>query len=476
MNALTQRSIREHLISLQQGDYTAEELLSAYLENLDLREHEVGAFLTLDRDGAHDTARHIDEKRANGEHVGALAGIPFALKDNFCTKGMRTTCASKMLEHYVPPFDATAVAKLKQADGVLLGKLNMDEFAMGSSTERSALGVTRNPLSPDRVPGGSSGGSAAAVAAGEVAFALGSDTGGSVRQPAAFCGVVGFKPTYGAISRYGLIAMASSLDSVGILARTVDDAETVYSQVAGFDVNDATSRHTNFCPLGDTALGKLRVGVVRELMEGDLISSDVKDAMHRAIAFLSSQGAVIEEVTLPDPEAALAAYCVISAAESSSNLARYDGICYGHRTLNETDLFSLYSNSRAESLGEEVKRRILFGGYMLSKEKRPMYYERACRARIEIRRQTFDRLKHYDLLLTPSAPTVAFLRGEVQSAVQQRMADMCSVWASLAGLPAISIPFGRDACGLPIGIQLTAKPFAEAFLLSVARRLEEAGR
>jgi len=476
MKELTERSIRAHLSALAQGDYTAEELLSAYLKNVDRREPEVGAFLTLDRDGAFDAARRIDEKRASGKNVGSLAGIPFALKDNFCTKGMRTTCASKMLEHYVPPFDATAVARLKQADGVLLGKLNMDEFAMGSSTEGSALGVTRNPISLDRVPGGSSGGSAAAVAAGEVAFALGSDTGGSVRQPAAFCGVVGFKPTYGAISRYGLIAMASSLDSVGILTRSVDDAEVVYSHLAGYDEHDATSRRLAFHPISDVGFCNLRVGVVRELMEGTLVSSDVQNAMHRAIAFLSSQGATIEEVTLPEPEAALAAYCVISAAESSSNLARYDGICYGHRTLKEADPYSLYSNSRAEALGVEVKRRILFGGYMLSKEKRPMYYERACRARIEIRRQMLNRLEHYDLLLTPSTPTVAFLRGARQSAVQQRMADLCSVWASLAGLPAISIPFGKDPDGMPIGIQLTAKPFAEAFMLSVARRLEEAGR
>jgi len=473
MNQLWKRGVTEHLSALAAKEYSAKELVCAYLAEIEKQEPVTGAFLTLDPDGALEAARLSDMRRAKGEQVGALEGIPFAVKDNFCTKGIRTTCGSRMLAEYIPPFDATVVARLKDAGAVLLGKLNMDEFAMGSSTESSALGITRNPLDPDRVAGGSSGGSAAAVAACEIPFSLGSDTGGSIRQPAAFCGVVGFKPTYGAISRYGLIAMASSLDSVGIVSQNVDDAATVFDCVAGKDEKDATSlARSPIAP--DVHLGELRVGVVRELCVGESVSASVRASVESAGRLLSLCGACVEEVSLPSPEAALAAYCVLSAAEASSNLARYDGIAYGHRSSDEEDLFSVYANSRTEGFGTEVKRRILFGGYMLSLEKRGIYYERACRARADVAQKMKQLLQTYDLLLMPTAPTTAFLRGSVPSTAEQRRSDLCSAYASLAGLPSISLPFGKDDHGLPIGIQLCAGFGEDQRLLSVAKLFLEA--
>lgn len=473
MNELINRGVAEHLSSLAKHEYSCEDLVRAYLAEIERKEKTVGAFLTLDVNGAIDAARASDQRRANGEALGALDGIPFAVKDNFCTKALRTTCASKMLEHYVSPFDATAVLHLKNAGAVLLGKLNMDEFAMGSSTENSALGITQNPIAPDRVPGGSSGGSAAAVAACEVPFALGSDTGGSIRQPASFCGVVGFKPTYGAISRYGLIAMASSLDSVGIISQTAADAALIFDCIAGKDERDATSIDLPSFEKDRTSLRGLRIGVVRELCETPSVSAEIALTMEKAVECFGRQGALAEDVSLPSPDAALAAYCVLSAAESSSNLARYDGIAYGFQTECSGDLFSLYANSRAEALGDEVKRRILFGGYMLSKENRGLYYERANRARLDIKQKMKSLLEHYDLLLMPTAPTTAFPRGAKWTAAEQRRADLCSVYSSLAGLPSVSLPFGTDARGLPIGIQLTANTGKDRYLLALSSLLEE---
>lgn len=473
MSRMTSRSLVQHVRALHQKEYSAEELTRAYLDRIALREAEVGAFLTLDPEGALAAARASDARRTAGEPLSALDGIPFALKDNFCTKGMLTTCGSRMLANFVPPYNATVVERLHAAGAVLFGKLNMDEFAMGSTTETSALGVTRNPIAPDRVPGGSSGGSAAAVAAGEVSFALGSDTGGSVRQPAAFCGVVGLKPTYGVISRYGMIAMASSLDCVGLVTRSAADACPIFSVLAGRDPRDATS-----CDLPQGARGAvdslrgLRIGVVRELMEDDSIAPAIHARLQEAVQFFAEQGARIVEVSLPSPDVALAAYCVISAAEASSNLARYDGICFGKRTAKDEDLFSLYANSRAEGFGSEVKRRILFGSYMLSEGKRTLYYDRACNARAAIRTAMTQLVGQCDLILTPTTPTTAFARGGGLTPAQRRRADLCAVYSSLAGLPAVSVPVGCDENGLPIGLQLTAEPFAEALLLSVAKRLE----
>ena len=473
---LIHRSICEHAEALAKREYSATELTRAYLARIGEQEPTVGAYLTLDAEIALRDAAASDARRERGEARGAFDGIPYALKDNFCTAGLRTTCASRMLEHFVPSYDAAVVSKLKAAGAILLGKANMDEFAMGSATETSALGVTRNPIHPDFVPGGSSGGSAAAVAAHEAAFALGSDTGGSVRQPAAYCGVVGMKPTYGLISRFGMIALASSLDCVGLVTKTAEDCSLLLSLLAGRDERDMTS----VCPADidfSCAPGKrdrkLRVAIVRELMCEGEVSPAVMAATEGAIHALKACGYEIGEVSLPSPDAALAAYCVISAAEASSNLARYDGVSFGRRAESAEDLFSLYANSRSEGFGTEVKRRILFGTYMLSEGKRALYYDRAVQARVHIRKAMEEILERYDLILTPTTPAAAFRRGNVLSPTQRRRADLCAVYSSLAGLPAVSVPFGVNAEGLPLGVQLTGAAFSEGLLLEVARRLEE---
>lgn len=471
---MVNRTLAEHAAALDAREYSSVELTQAYLAEIEAKDAQVGAYLTVDAEGALALARLSDERRAKGSLLGRLDGIPFAVKDNFCTEGLRTTCASGMLEHYVPPFDATAVARLKAAGAVLLGKLNMDEFAMGSSGENSALRLTRNPCALDRVAGGSSCGSAAAVASHQAAFALGSDTGGSIRQPAAFCGVVGFKPTYGAISRSGLIAMASSLDSVGVLSGTCADARLVFDMIAGRDEKDFTSFDLPENERTIDSLKGLTVGLVRDLCTDEAVSDEVRASVESAAEAFRAWGATVKEVSLPSPDAALAAYCVLSAAESSSNLARYDGIAYGYRAKQDGDVASLYSASRGEGFGVEVKRRILFGGYMLSEEKRGLYYERACFARAALKQQTDALFETCDLLLMPSSPTTAFPCGTKWSAAEQRRADLCAVYASLAGLPAVSIPFGRDRDGLPIGIQLSARGSQDRFLLRAAELLGEA--
>lgn len=476
MNELLKRSIAEHSAALGRGEYSSQELTHAYLDAIMERDGEIGAYLTVDAENAMRAAREADGRRADGAVRGMLDGIPYALKDNFCTRGLRTTCASRMLENFVPPYDATVVTRLRDAGAILLGKTNMDEFAMGSSTETSKLGVTRNPVNTRYVPGGSSGGSAAAVAAHEAVFSIGSDTGGSVRQPAAFCGVIGMKPTYGVISRYGMVALASSLDCVGLFTHTAADCGAVLSALVGKDCMDATSvahPSADFSAVGARDGRPLRVAVVRELLDGGEVSDAMRHATEQAIEALKRYGAEICSVSLPSPEAALATYCVLSAAEASSNLARYDGITYGRRTASETDLFSTYANSRAEGFGSEVKRRILFGTYMLSEGKRELYYERACRARQEICLRMQEILEDVDIILNPTTPTAAGLFGAQQSPAKRRRADLCAVYASLAGLPAVSVPFGRNPEGMPIGVQLTAAPFAEGLLLRVARLLEE---
>lgn len=476
MNELVRRSLTEHRAALDRREYSSVELTHAYLNEIERREPIVGAFLTLNTEKAIQTAAQADARFAKGEGRGMLDGIPYALKDNFCTRGLRTTCASKMLADFVPPYDASVVTRLSDAGAILLGKVNMDEFAMGSTTETSALGVTRNPVNPDYVPGGSSGGSAAAVAALEVPFALGSDTGGSVRQPAAFCGVLGMKPTYGVISRYGMIALASSLDCVGLLTRTSDDCGAVLSCLVRRDEKDATSvMHPNSQFFKNERISErpLRVAVVRELLEDDGISSDIRCATVRAIEVLRERGAELGEVSLPSPEAALAAYCVISAAEAASNLARYDGIRYGRTIDGADDLFSLYAKSRSESFGVEVKRRILFGTYMMTEDKRDLYYDRAREARGRIRERMYQILRQYDLILTPTTPTAAFKRGSALTPTQRRRADLCAVYASLAGLPALSVPFGRNTDGLPLAVQLVGAPYSEGLLLETAKCLEE---
>lgn len=475
-NELLLLSLIEQSDALARGEISSRDLTRAYLAEIERREALVGAYLTVDAEGALRAADASDKRRAHGETLGRLDGIPYAAKDNFCTKGLRTTCGSLFLREFVPPYDATVIARLRDAGAILLGKLNMDEFAMGSSGELSPLGNTRNPIDPAFVAGGSSSGSAAAVAANEASFSLGSDTGGSVRQPAAFCGVLGLKPTYGVLSRYGLVEMASSLDAVGLVGRRAADLAVVMDCLVGKDALDATSRthpDPSFSSLGP--IPPLRVAVVRELMTGDAIAPSVARACRQAVELLAAQGAWVEEVSLPSPDLALASYCVLSAAESASNMARYDGVRYGTRVSNAATLQDFYAENRSFGFGKEVKRRILFGSYMLTRGKRELYYDAARAARNAITEQMHALLRKYDLILNPTAPTGAFRCGSGLSPSMERRADLCAVYASLAGLPAISIPFGCDENAMPLGMHFTAARFCEKRLLAVARLFEEVG-
>ena len=475
MNKILERSVFEHAEAMAAGEYSSYELTNAFLERIAVRDKEIGAYLSVDGEGAKKAALESDKRRKDGKTLGILDGIPFSLKDNICVKGLPLTCGSKMLEHYVSPYDATVTERLRSAGAVLLGKNNMDEFAMGSSTAYSALGTTRNPHDLTCVPGGSSGGSAAVVAGGMAVFSLGTDTGGSVRQPAAFCGVWGMKPTYGLLSRYGVAAMATSLDCVGVMSRTPEDSAAILSALVGKDARDATSRESD--QLTDWKdmkfpTAELRIAVMSAFDESNL-ERDVWNALQEAKEGFARLGAVIETVDLPLPEEALASYAVLSATEASSNLARYDGVHYGYRSEKTTTLSELYENSRGEGFGMEVKRRILFGTDMLLLGNRERYYLRAQSVRERIRLEMMKLLERYDLILTPTAPTVAFGREETPTPKQLYNADLCTVYASLACLPALSVPFGKGERGLPLAVQLTARPFAERFLLAVAKRLSE---
>jgi aspartyl-tRNA(Asn)/glutamyl-tRNA(Gln) amidotransferase subunit A len=436
----------------------------------------LNSFIRIDADAARKAARAIDANRARGRDLHELAGIPFAHKDIFCTKDITTTCGSRMLQDFVPPYDAQVVEKLAQAGAVSIGKTNMDEFAMGSSNENSAFGAVRNPWDPTRVPGGSSGGSAAAVAAGIVPYATGTDTGGSIRQPAAFCGITGLKPTYGRVSRYGMIAYASSLDCAGVLARSAADCAAVFDTIAGADPRDATSVER---PWERTAsalsqpLAGLRVGVAREYF-GSGVQSDVAERVHAALHELERAGATLVDVTLPSAHHAIAAYYVIAPAEASSNLARYDGVRFGHRTTQARSLDELYSLSRAEGFGAEVQRRILVGTYALSAGYYDAYYLRAQKVRRLIAEDFAAAFANVDLIAGPTAPTTAFRLGEKSGdALAMYAADVNTVAVNLAGLPAISVPAGFAADGLPVGLQLIAPAFAEARLLNAAHQLQQ---
>ncbi|MBL8297852.1 MAG: Asp-tRNA(Asn)/Glu-tRNA(Gln) amidotransferase subunit GatA [Rhodanobacteraceae bacterium] len=437
----------------------------------------LNSFIRLDADAARGAARSIDAMRANGSDLQPLAGIPFAHKDIFCTRGIATTCGSRMLQNFVPPYDAHVVERLAQAGAVSIGKTNMDEFAMGSSNESSAYGAAANPWDHTRVPGGSSGGSAAAVAAGIVPFATGTDTGGSVRQPAAFCGITGLKPTYGRVSRYGMIAYASSLDCAGVLARSAADCAVVLDAIAGFDARDATSVER---PGERTAaalsqpLAGLRIGVAREYFSGG-VQADVADRVHAALRELQRCGATLVDIGLPNAHHAIAAYYVIAPAEASSNLARYDGVRYGHRAAQARSLDELYSLSRAEGFGAEVQRRILVGTYALSAGYYDAYYLRAQKVRRLIAEDFATAFAGVDLIAGPTAPTTAFRIGEKSGdALAMYAADVNTVAVNLAGLPAISVPAGFADDGLPVGLQLIAPAFAEARLLNAAHQLQQA--
>lgn len=472
---LYQRSASELSVMLQNREISAEELLQSILTRIAEKEPRVQAYLAMNP-SALEQARGIDRARAAGAAMHPLAGIPVAVKDNITVREMPTTCASRMLENYVSPFDAHAVEKLRNAGMIVIGKTNMDEFAMGSSTETSWFHNTCNPWDPTRVPGGSSGGSAAAVAAGEAVLALGSDTGGSVRQPAAFCGVVGLKPTYGRVSRWGLIAFASSLDQIGVMARTVEDASLLYEVIAGHDPKDATSLQDTD-PLGrkqlDGDVRGLRIGIPKEFFaEGT--DAEVSAAVHDALDLLERNGAVLKPLSLPETRSAVSAYYLISSAEASSNLARFDGVRYGYRTAEYGNLAQMMERSRSEGFGDEVKRRIMLGTFALSAGHYDAYYRRAAAAQDRIRQELADVFQEVDCIATPTAPAPAPCFGTHQDdPVKRYRADLCTVTANLAGVPAISVPCGMTAGGLPIGMQLMGAQLQEGLLLRAAHRYEQ---
>ncbi len=461
---------------LQQGEVSSVEITRSVFQRIAAIDDRIGAYLLVDEPAAIAQAESADSRRANGETVSPVAGIPIGLKDLLSTEGMITTCASRMLENYVPAYDATVVSRLRQAAAVFTGKLNMDEFAMGSSNENSAYRQTKNPWNTGCVPGGSSGGSAAAVAADECIAALGSDTGGSIRQPASFCGVVGLKPTYGRVSRYGLVAFASSLDQIGTLTKSVADASILLGEIAGYDPHDSTSVNL---PVPDYLAGLqpdikgLKVGIPKEYFSGD-IHPEVRAAVQQATAIFTSLGAEIDEVSLPHTEYAVATYYLVATAEASSNLARYDGVKYGYRVPDADGLLDMYCKTRALGFGPEVKRRIMLGTYALSAGYYDAYYKKAQQIRTLIKQDFEQVFSHCDLILSPVSPTPAFKIGEkVADPLAMYLSDILTIPVNLAGLPAISVPCGFSSGGLPIGLQLIARPFAEDCLLQAAHHYEQ---
>ena len=463
MSQLTLLTIAEMRAKLDSREISSAELTEAFLSDIEAKEKEIGAFVSVTASDAREAAAQCDTQ----EKKGVLHGIPCAIKDNICTKGIKTTCSSKMLADFVPCYDATVIEKLKEQGFVMLGKLNMDEFAMGSTTENSAFHPTKNPVNTAYVPGGSSGGSAAAVAAGFAPYTLGSDTGGSIRQPAAFCGVVGMKPTYGAVSRFGLVAFASSLDQIGPLTKNVYDNALVFSAINGHDPKDATSIADGYAD----CLSEIRDGVrgmkialpLEFFAEG--IDSEVKNAIFAAAKRFEALGASISEVKMPALKDALPAYYVISSAEASSNLARFDGVRYGHRAQNYNDIGELYKNTRNEGFGDEVKRRIMLGTFALSSGYYDAYYKKALQARSLIINEYDKVFEKYDFILSPVAPTPAYKLGaKTGNPIEMYLGDIYTVPVNIAGVPALSLPCGKTAAGLPIGMQLIGKALSEPVL------------
>ena len=462
-------TIHEYAELLKQRKLSSVELTKQYLARIEKADAQIGSYITVCPDDALAAAGKADERIAKGEAT-LLTGIPVGIKDNICTEGITTTCASKMLYNFVPPYDATVTKRLKNEGAVILGKLNMDEFAMGSSTESSYFKKTKNPYDLTRVPGGSSGGSAASVSADLAPYALGSDTGGSIRQPAAFCGNVGLKPTYGLVSRFGLIAFASSLDQIGSFTKDVTDCAIVLNAIAGYDKMDSTSvdaDKTDYTKVLGLPLKGMKIGVPKQYLESG-IQTEIKEAVENAIKVYEMLGAECEECSLPLSKFALPAYYLISSAEASSNLARFDGIKYGYRAEEYHGLTDLYEITRSEGFGEEVKRRIMLGTYALSSGYYDAYYKKAQQVRGLIKRDFAACFEKYDVLLTPTTPTTAYKFGEKSDPVAMYMGDICTVAVNIAGLPAISIPAGLDKKGMPIGIQLIANSFDERKLLTAA--------
>jgi aspartyl-tRNA(Asn)/glutamyl-tRNA(Gln) amidotransferase subunit A len=461
--------------ALESGAITSESLTADCLQAIRNRDAKLGAFLLLDEDNALAQARAIDARRRQGKPLGALAGLPVALKDVLCVRGQKTTCGSRILRDFVPPYDAHVVERLRRADAVLIGRTNMDEFAMGSSTENSAYRITRNPWDLERIPGGSSGGSAAAVAGGEVPLALGTDTGGSIRQPAALCGIAGLKPSYGRVSRYGLVAFASSLDQIGPMARDVTGTAALLEVIAGHDARDSTSVDRPV-PAYRQALEEpvrpLTIGVAREHF-GAGVDEEVESAVREALHVYERHGATIRDVSLPSTPYAVATYYLVATAEASSNLARYDGVHYGHRAAAFDNLIHMMERSRGEGFGAEVKRRILLGTFVLSSGYKDAYYLKALKVRRLIK-DDFDRaFRECDVIIGPTSPTPAFKVGERSNdPLAMYLSDIYTISANLAGLPGISIPCGFTRSGLPIGLQIQVGAFEEEKLLRVARMYE----
>ena len=471
---LTIDSVRQGLLSRQfsAGELAAEALRFAETEN-----PKTGAYLHFSPERAMAAARRVDERLARGEDPGPLAGVPVAVKDVIVTRGVRTTCGSKLLANYLPPYDATAIVRLEEAGGVILGKTNCDEFAMGSSNENSAFGPVRNPVALDRVPGGSSGGSAAAVAQGTAVVALGSDTGGSIRQPASFCGVVGVTPTYGRVSRYGLTAFASSLDHIGPFGRSVKDAATLLSVIAGRDAHDSTSAEA---PVGDYTAALtgdvkgLKLGLPREYLKD--LTSETGDLIFRAVDVYRQLGCEVREISLPATDYAIASYYIIATAEASSNLARYDGVRYTFRSSHSDTLADMYRNTRGEGFGAECKRRIMLGTYVLSHGYYDAYYLKAQKVRALIARDFANAFQEVDAVIAPVSPFPAFKLGEkVDDPLAMYLSDIFTITGSLAGIPCMSVPCGKTADGLPVGMQILTRHFGEAVMFRLADAYERVG-
>ena len=476
-NDLHYKTLTELQALLSGGELSSVDLTQALITRKEAVDPQVRAFNSLNKEGALAQAEASDKRRAAGESLGQLDGIPVGLKDVISVKDRPLTCSSKMLENFVSPYDSTVSQKLKDAGAVLFGRLNMDEFAMGSSTENSAFNTTINPWDFERVAGGSSGGSAAAVSAGSVPVSLGSDTGGSIRQPASFCGVVGMKPTYGRVSRFGLVAYASSLDQIGPFGRSIEDIATVLQIISGHDPKDSTSIEEevpNYPGALESKKGPWKLGVPKEYF-GEGLDSEVKASIQKAIDWYSDQGCEIHEVSMPNMDLAVAVYYIIATAEASSNLARFDGVRYTHRSKDVENAIDLYFKSRAEGFGEEVKRRIILGTYVLSSGYYDAYYLRAQKVRTLIRQDFMKAYETVDALLTPTSPFVSFKAGEKnEDPLQMYLSDIYTISANLAGIPGISLPCGQNSQGLPVGLQILGKPFGESDLLAIANSYEQA--
>lgn len=473
---ITQLTVHKLMDKLKNKELTSTQITQSYIDRIEEKEDDVKAFVTILKEEALKQANEIDKKRESGEINSEIAGIPIGIKDNMCTKGVKTTCSSHMLENFVSPYDATVVEKLNNENIIDLGKLNMDEFAMGGSTEYSYFKKTANPWNLNKVPGGSSGGSAAAVAANMVPWALGSDTGGSIRQPSSFCGVVGLKPTYGLVSRYGLVAFASSLDQIGPITKDVEDAAILLNIIAGHDEKDTTSANIEkkdyTANLKNDIKGK-KIGVPKEFF-GEGINEEVKETLKQAIETYKKLGAEIEEFSLDIAQYSLATYYIIACAEASSNLGRFDGIRYGYRAKDFGSLKELYRKSRSDGFGPEVKRRIILGTYVLSSGYYDAYYKKAQQVRTLVMNEFQKAFEKYDIILTPTSPTVAFdIGSKSNNPLEMYLADICTVSVNIAGLPGISIPCGVDKEGMPIGMQLIGNKFEEDKLLNMAYAFEQ---